>query len=160
MLPNVDNQDLAGRQRKEGALALKVLVLTPFAPVGALDVHDENVVGHARARVGGALALQLVLGQPDALGGLAPLEVGHDAELGAEQVVEQGRLAGGLGAEDGDEMVVEAGIGDAFEGEVLGEVGAAVVLMSVGLDRETDRRQKETTDLNCLSSSMTCTPCS
>jgi hypothetical protein len=40
-------------------------------------------------------------------------------------VVEQGRLAGGLRPEDGDQVVVEAGLGDAGLGEVVIEIRAA-----------------------------------
>lgn len=118
VLPDVEDQDLACGERKEGALALKVLVLTALATVGTLDVHDEDVVGH----LGAGAVLALVLGHPDALGGLSALRLRHDGELGAEEVVEQGGLAGGLRAKDGDEVVVEAGVGDVGELEVFIEV--------------------------------------
>lgn len=121
VLPDVDDQDLAGSQGEQGALALKVLVLAALSAVGALDVHDEDVIGHLGA---GAL-LALVLGHPDTLRSLATLRLGHDGEVGAEEVVEQGRLSGGLGAKDGDEVVVEARLGDRGELEVLVEVIAA-----------------------------------
>ena len=111
VLPDVDEQDLTGGQGKQGALPLKVLVLAALAAVRTLDVHDKDVVGHLGA---GALDT-LVLGHPNALCGLLALVLGHDRELGAEEVVEQGRLAGGLGAEDGDKMIIEAGLGDMFE---------------------------------------------
>lgn len=118
VLPDVDEQDLAGGEGKEGALSLKVLVLAALTTVGTLDVHDEDVVGHLLA---GALTA-LVLGHPDALGGLATLRFGHDSELGAKEIVEEGRLAGGLGAKDGDEVVVEACIGNVRHLEVVGDV--------------------------------------
>lgn len=61
----------------------------------------------------------LILRHPDTLGRLLPLLLGHDAELGSEEVVQKGGFAGGLGAEDGDEVVVEAGGGDMFVGEIF-----------------------------------------
>lgn len=120
MLPDVDQQNLAGGQRKERTLPLKVLVLATLSSVGTLDIHDEDVVGHARPGAVGAL----VLGHPDALCGLLSLGLGHDGELGAEQVVEEGRLARRLGAEDGDQVVVEAGLGDMLALEIFVEAGA------------------------------------
>lgn len=89
MLPDVDNQNLAGGQGEQGALALKVLILTTLATVSALNIHDEDVVGHGRA----VCAVPFVLRQPYSLGRLASLRLGHDTELGAKKVVEQGRLA-------------------------------------------------------------------
>ena len=123
VLPDVDDQNLARGQSKERALALKVLVLAALATVGALDVHDQDVVGHGGSVPG--CAGPLVLGHPDSLGGLAAGRLGHDAELGLEQVVEQGRLARRLRPEHGDEVVVEAGLGDAGLAEVVIEVRAA-----------------------------------
>jgi hypothetical protein len=120
VFPDVHDQDLTGGQRKEGALALEVLVLSSLASVCALDIHDQNVLRHARAALG-----PLVLAHPDALGGLAALLLGHDAELCAEEVVEQRRLARGLRAEDGYEVVVEARGDDLLDVEVGGDVIAA-----------------------------------
>jgi hypothetical protein len=120
VLPDVDNQDLARGQCEQGALSLKVLVLAPLSSVGALDVHDQNVFGHARTAL-----RPLVLAHPDALGGLTALLLGHDAELCAKQVVEQRRLARRLRAKDGDKMVVEAGGYDLLEVEVRRNVVAA-----------------------------------
>lgn len=40
-------------------------------------------------------------------------------------MVEQGRFAGALRTEDGDQMVVEAGGDDFFEGQIVGETRAA-----------------------------------
>lgn len=122
VLPNIEDQDLARGERKECTLALKVLVLAALATVGSLDVHDENVVGHFGA---GALG-PLVLGHPNALCGLPTLRLGHDGEVGAKEVVEEGRLAGGLGTEDGDEVVVEAGISDGGELQIVVEVVATL----------------------------------
>jgi hypothetical protein len=133
VLPDVDEQDFAGGQCKKRALALKVLVFAALATVGALDVHDQDVVGHGGRAPVGLCAGALVLGHPYSLGCLAAGRLGHDAELGLEQVVEQGRLAGGLRPEDGDQVVVEAGLGDVRLGEVVIEIGAAervVVLAS------------------------------
>lgn len=104
VFPDVDNQDLAGGQRKESTLALEILVLTALSTIGTLNVHDEDIVGH----LGTCTRLSLVLGHPDTLCGLATLGFRHDRELGAEEVVEQSGLSGRLRAEDGDEVVIEA----------------------------------------------------
>ena len=126
MFPDVDDQDLTRSKGKKGTLALEVLVLAALATVCTLDIHNQDVVGH--------LSLVLVLGHPDALCGLATFPLGHDAELGAEQVVQESRLAGGLGAEDGDEVVVEAGLGDVCLVEVLIEVGVVLLVLVDDLD--------------------------
>jgi hypothetical protein len=39
----------------------------------------------------------------------------HDAKVGFEERIKERRLAGGLGAEDGYDMVVEAGVGNLGE---------------------------------------------
>jgi hypothetical protein len=83
VLPDVDNEDLTGRQGKKRTLSLEILVLTAFAAVGSLNIHDKYVVGH----LGAATILALVLGHPDTFCGLAPLRLGHDGELGAKEVV-------------------------------------------------------------------------
>jgi len=57
---------------------------------------------------------------------LATFGFRHDGEVGAKEVVEQGGLSGGLGAEDGDEVVVETRIGDIGYLEILVDVGAAL----------------------------------
>jgi len=44
---------------------------------------------------------------------LTALLLGHDTELGAKEVVEEGRFSGRLRTKDGYEVVVEAG-GDNF----------------------------------------------
>lgn len=110
VLPDVDNQDLACRKGKQGTLSLKILVLASFAAVGTFNVHDQNVVGQLDRAIGSRLLL--VLGHPYSLCGLPALGLGHDAELGAKEVVEQGGLSSRLGTEDGDDVVVEAGGGD------------------------------------------------
>lgn len=115
MLPDVDYQDLAGCQGEQGALPLEVLILAPFAAVGTLDVHDEDVVGHGLF----SLIFALILGHPDTLCGLASLILGHDTERRFEQVVKQRRFAGTLRAEDGDQVVVEAGGGDPLDGQIV-----------------------------------------
>jgi hypothetical protein len=120
MFPYIDNQDLAGGQRKESTLSLEVLVLTALSTIGTLNVHDKDVVGH----LGACTRLSLVLGHPDTLCGLATLGFRHDRELGAEEVVEQGGLSGRLGAEDGDEVVIEARIGNIGCVEILADMGA------------------------------------
>ena len=122
VLPDVDDQNLTGGQRKEGTFALKVLVLTTLSTVCTLDVHDEDVLRHW----GACACLLLVLGHPDTLGSLATLGFRHDGEVGAKEVVEQGGLSGGLGTKDGDEVVVETRIGDIGYLEIFVDVGAAL----------------------------------
>jgi hypothetical protein len=158
VLPDVDDEDLAGSEGEECALPLKVLVLASLAAVGTLDVHDEDIVGHLGPGALGAL----VLGHPDALGSLASLGLGHDGEGGAEEVVEQGGLAGGLGAKDGDEVVVEASVGDVGDLEVVVELVTAGGFDSVSRVVTAGARMRLAgyTYLNSLSSSMTWTPCS
>lgn len=120
MLPDVHDEDLTCRKREKSTLPLKVLVLTTLPSVRTLDIHDEDVVGHL-----GASALDaLVLGHPDTLCSLTTLGLGHDGELGAEEMVEQGRFSGGLRAKDGDEVVVEASFGYVFSLEVSVQIGA------------------------------------
>lgn len=116
VFPDVDNQNLTGGQGEQGTLALKVLVLSTLAAVSALDVHDQNVVCHLDGASFGLVAL--VLAHPYSFGGLAALRLGHDAKMGAEQVVEQGALSGALAAKDRDEVVVEALAQDMFGVEV------------------------------------------
>lgn len=121
VFPDVDNQDFAGRKRKERAFALKVLVLAALTSVCALDIHDQDVLGHARAAF-----LALVLAHPDALCGLPALLLGHDAKLGAKEVVEQRGLARRLRAKDGNDVVVEAGRNDLLDVEVGSDVLATM----------------------------------
>lgn len=125
MLPDVHNQHLARREGKQRALPLKVLVLAALAAVGALDVHDQDVIRDRNGVVALAALLPLVLGEPYPLGRLPPLRLGHYGELSAEEHVEQGRLAGRLRPEDRDEVVVEARIDDVGLLEVRVEVRAA-----------------------------------
>ena len=118
MLPYIHDQNLTRGEGKQGGLPLKVLVFAPLATVGALDVHDEDIVGHVRARgVRG-----LVVRQPDSFGGLPPIGFLHDAEIRVEEGVEKGGFAGRLGAEDGDQMIVEADGGDVGKLEVFRQV--------------------------------------
>lgn len=125
VLPDIHNEDLARRKSEQGTLPLEILVLATLATVGPLDVHDENVIGHLYLGVAGSASLPLILREPYALGGLPPLGLGHYGELGAEQVVEEGRLAGRLRSEDGNEVVVESSIGNIGLAEVGYQVGAA-----------------------------------
>jgi hypothetical protein len=115
VLPDVHNQHLARRQGEQGAFALKILVLTALATVGTLHIHNQNILRHATGAVHA-----LVLAHPNALGGLATLLFGHDAELGAEKVVEQRGFARRLRAKDGYEVVVEARGDDLLDVEVRG----------------------------------------
>ncbi|KAI3480178.1 hypothetical protein L1887_57778 [Cichorium endivia] len=98
VFPEVDDEHLCRSHGEERRLALKVLILAAFAAVGALDVHDENV--HLEA-----------LAHPNALGGLLACGLAHDVKVGAEELVEQRRLARRLRAEHGAEVVAKAGIG-------------------------------------------------
>lgn len=170
MFPNIDYQNLARRQGKEGALSLKVLVLASLATVGTLDVHYQDIVSQLDGAFGASFLL--VLGHPYSLGCLPAFRLGHDTELGPEEVVQQGGLARGLGAEHRDEMVIEAGLGDLGLDQVVIEMGTGVPNVSVagwyGCRRSSrqraglrgERSRREPTDLYCLSSSMTWTPCS
>jgi hypothetical protein len=88
---------------------------------------------------------QTLLGHPYALGGLAALGLGHDGEGGAEEVVEQGGLAGGLGAKDGDEVVVEASVGDVGDLEVVVELVAEVQAARSAREEARHRRKKTVT---------------
>lgn len=155
VFPDVDDEDLARGQGEKSTLALKVLVLASLSAVGTLDVHDENVLGHARAAL-----LTLVLAHPDSLCGLATLLLRHDAKLGAEEVVEERRLARGLRAKDGNEVVVEASGDDFLNTEVRRQISAAwrVDISIEGAPKH--RGSSDTTYLNILSSSMTWMPCS
>lgn len=122
MLPDVDNQNLTRCQGKEGTLSLKVLVFASLAAIGTLDVHNQDVVGQLDGAISGGFLL--VLGHPYSLGSLPTFRLGHDTELGPEEVVQQGGLARGLGAEDGDEVVVEASLGDLGLDEVVVQMRA------------------------------------
>lgn len=86
VLPDVDNEDLTSRKREESTLALKVLILATLAAISAFHVHNQDVIRHALARA--LLALLLVLRQPNTLGRLPPLQLRHDRELSAEEVVQ------------------------------------------------------------------------
>jgi hypothetical protein len=85
VFPDVDDEDLARGKRKEGALAFKVLVLSSLSAVGTLDIHNQDIFRHV-----GATLLPLVLAHPYSLCGLTTLLLGHDAELGTEEVIEEG----------------------------------------------------------------------
>lgn len=128
VLPNIDDENLACRERKERTLALKVLILTSLAAVGSLHVHNQDVIRHALRCA--SLALLLVVRQPDTLGRLPSLQLRHNRELSAKQLVEQCRLSGGLRTEDGDEVVVETSRCDIFERQILGQVGTMVILLA------------------------------
>lgn len=128
MLPDVDNKDFAGGQSEKRTFSFEILVFATFATIGSLDIHDENIVGHLCA----ATLLALVLGHPDTFRGLATFRLGHDGEFGAKEVVQEGRFAGRLGAEDGNEVVVEARVGDICDLEVVVEVLAVQVSNGCG----------------------------
>src|SRR5271156_3388610 len=100
MLPDIHNEHLAGRQREQRRLALEVLVLATLAAICALNVHDEDVVCHFDCS-------RLVLREPDALGRLLSLSLGHNGKVRVEEGIEESGLAGRLRAEGGYEMGVE-----------------------------------------------------
>lgn len=75
VLPNIDDEHLTSRQRKESALALKVLIFASLAAISTLNIHHQDIWGHARPIPGTFLALLLVLRQPDTLGCLPPLQL-------------------------------------------------------------------------------------
>ena len=114
MFPDVDDQHLAGSEGEQSTLAFKVLILASFATIGALDVHDEDVPSGLRL-----VRILLVLGHPDSLGGLSAIRLDHDTKVRAEEMIEQRRLPRRLRAEDGDEVVAEAGGGDILPLEVI-----------------------------------------
>lgn len=117
MLPNVHNQHFAGCKRKQSALALEILVLSTLSTICALNVHNKNILRHTVPAL-----FAFVLAHPYSLRRLPTLLLGHHAKLCAEEVVKEGRLSGGLRAEDGYEVVVEAGGDDFLEVEICGQV--------------------------------------
>jgi len=124
MLPDVDNQDFGSGKGEQSTLPLKVLILTPFSSVSALDIHDQDVFRHL------ALVL-LILAHPDALCGLTSLILRHDTEASAKQGIEQGTLSRTLRAKDTDDVVVEALAKDPFQLKVSGQVrGERLVLIN------------------------------
>lgn len=118
MFPDVDNKNLARRKRKKRTLTLEILILASLATVSSLHVHDQDVISHALRRA--SFALLLVVRQPDTLGRLPSLQLGHHGKLGAEQIVEQCGLSGGLRTKHGDEMVIETGRRDVLKGQIFG----------------------------------------
>ena len=118
MLPDIDNQDLARGKSEERTLALEILVLSSLTAVGAFDVHDKNVLGHLK----GAIDCFLVFRHPYSLGGLLTLDLRHNTEACAKEVVKESRLSSRLGTEDGNEVVVEASIGNVGDAQVGVEV--------------------------------------
>jgi hypothetical protein len=59
-------------------------------------------------------------------------------------------------------MVVETRVGDMFQGEVFRQIGAFCTDIQLYSAQKNGEGKKSSvqTHLNCLSSSMTCTPCS
>lgn len=120
VFPDVDQENFTSSQGKKGTLSLEILVFSTLSAVGTLDVHDENVICH----LGSGTCLALVLGQPDTLGRLTAFRLGHDRECGAEEVVQEGRLSRRLRSKHGDEVVVEACLGNVHGLEIVVEVAA------------------------------------
>lgn len=106
MFPNINNKHLTCRQRKQRALPLEILVLSSFPSVSTLHIHDQDVLSHAFRLL--ISPFPLIFAHPYPLSGLPPLLLGHDAKLGAKEVVEQRGFPRRLRPEDGDEVVVEA----------------------------------------------------
>jgi hypothetical protein len=83
-------------------------------------------------------------------------------------VVEQGGLAGGLGAEDGDQVVVEAGFGNVAFGEIVIEILSGGIGGNALAERAPEKCRKAVwktqsggnTNVKALSSSMIWMPCS
>jgi hypothetical protein len=115
MLPDIHNQHLTRSQSEQGALALKVLVFSALTTIRTLHIHDKYVFRHAPAGI-----LPLILAHPYSLGSLATFLLGHNPELGAEKVIEEGGLPSRLRTEDGYEMVVEPGGNNLLEAEIRG----------------------------------------
>lgn len=122
VLPDVDNQYLTCRQSEQGAFTLKILILASFATISTLDVHDQDILGQLDTATRGGFFL--ILGHPYSFSGLTTLAFAHYTELGAKEIIQQGGFAGGLGTEDGDEVVVEARLSDVCLHEVVVEDGA------------------------------------
>lgn len=141
VLPDIDNQNLACRQGKQSALAFKVLIFTTLASIGALHVHNEDILGQLDSAT--RCGIFLVLGHPYSFGGLASFTLAHDTKLGAKEVVQQGGFAGGLGTEDGDEMVVEAGLGNMCLDKVVVEDGAISVVSLCDAFMASDERKRK-----------------
>lgn len=125
VFPDVDNENLTRRKRKERTLALEVLILASLATVSSLHVHDQDVISHALRRAG--VALLLVVRKPDTLGRLPSLQLRHHGELGTEEVIEQCGLSGGLRTKHGDEMIIETSRRDIFKGQIFGQIGTIVM---------------------------------
>jgi hypothetical protein len=68
MLPDIDDEDLTCRKRKESTLALEVLILSSLSSVCTFHIHDQDVFCHSRAA-----RFALVLAHPYSLCGLAAL---------------------------------------------------------------------------------------
>lgn len=122
MFPDVDDEDLTRRERKQRTLALKILILASLAAISSLHVHNQDVIRHTRRCI--SFALFLILRQPNTLGGLSSLHLRHHGELSAEQLIEKGGLSGGLRTEHRDEMVIETSRGDILKRQIFGQVGA------------------------------------
>ena len=112
--PEVDNQHLRTGQTEQRRFALKVLIFASLPPIRPLDIHDQRRAIGRRAH-------------PDPPRRLLSLALVHHVEARAEQPIEERGLPGGLGAEDGDDIVSEAFIEDAPFCEVGGELFAGQV---------------------------------
>ena len=117
MLPDIDDEDLAGGQGKQRALPFKVLIFAAFPTIRTLHVHHQDVLGHLGAFL-------LVLRHPYSLCRLPPFRFGHDTELGSEEVVEKRGLARRLRSKHRDKMIVEAGLGHVCFLEVVIDIRA------------------------------------
>lgn len=152
MFPDVDDDNLACRKRKERTLALKILILASLATVSSLHVHDQDVISHALRRA--SFALLLVVRQPDTLRRLPSLQLRHHGELGTEQAIKQCGLSGGLRTKHGDEMVIETSRRDVLKGQVFRQIGTIFIIRWAIAEGDGHPY------LNSLFPSITCTPCS
>lgn len=112
MLPDVHNEHLTGGKGEQRALPLKVLVFTSLSAIRALDIHDEDVLGHPS--LGSLVDISLILAHPDTLGRLSPLILRHDAKAGAKQRIQKCTLSCRLRSKHRDDVVVETLAQDVF----------------------------------------------
>jgi len=156
VLPDIHNQNLTRRQRKKRTLPLKILVFTALAAIRTFHIHNQDVFRHTIIATG----LPFILAHPYPLCSLPPFLLGHDPELCFEKVVKECGFPRRLGAEDGDEVVIEAGRDDFFEVEVSRQVGAAPQVVGQLHYQCIEGKEYRQTYLNTLSSSITWMPCS
>ena len=96
---------------------------TEGGTIGTLYIHHEDILRHTHA-----LSIfdmfAFILAHPNPLGSLPTILLAHNTKLCSEEIIEKGRFTGGLRAEYGYEMVVEARGNNFLDVEVSGDVGA------------------------------------